>query len=100
MALPLARPAIAVGVSLAMMECLNDIGAVEHFGVRTLTLGIYSTWLGRGNLGGAAQIAMVMFVFVMALLWLEYRRLMPDFDPGRASPLRVSPSCWRHWSAC
>ncbi len=70
-ALPLARPAIAVGVSIAMMECLNDIGAVEHFGVRTLTLGIYSTWLGRGNLGGAAQIAMVMFVFVMALLWLE-----------------------------
>lgn len=70
-ALPLARPAIAVGVSLAMMECLNDIGAVEYFGVRTMTLGIYTTWLGRGNLGGAAQIAVVMLLFVFALLWLE-----------------------------
>jgi len=70
-ALPLARPAIAVGVSLAMMECLNDIGAVEFFGVDTLTVGIYSTWLGRGNLGGAAQIAGVMLIIVFALIWLE-----------------------------
>jgi iron(III) transport system permease protein len=70
-ALPLARPAIAVGVSLAMMECLNDIGAVQFFGVRTLSLGIYTTWLAQGNLGGAAQIAAVMLVFVLALLWIE-----------------------------
>ncbi len=70
-ALPLARPAIVVGVTLAMMECLNDIGAVEYFGVNTLTVGIYSTWLGRSNLGGAAQIACVMLVFVFALIWLE-----------------------------
>src|SRR5688500_8523303 len=54
-ALPLARPSIAVGVSLAMMECLNDIGAVEFFGVRTLSVGIYATWLGKGNLAGAAR---------------------------------------------
>ena len=72
-ALPQARPALAVGVSLAMMECLNDIGAVEHFGINTLTLGIYSTWIERGNLGGAAQIAFVMFVFVIALLFVERR---------------------------
>ena len=58
-ALPLARPGIAVGVSLAMMECLNDIGAVTFFGVRTLTLGIYNTWLAQGDLAGAAQIALV-----------------------------------------
>ena len=70
-ALPLARPAIVVGVSLAMMECLNDIGAVEFFGVSTLTVGIYSTWLERSNLGGAAQIASVMLIFVFALIWLE-----------------------------
>jgi len=73
-ALPLARPAIAVGVTLAMMESLNDIGAVEFFGVNTLTVGIYATWLGRGNLGGAAQIASVMLIIVFALIWLE--RLM------------------------
>jgi iron(III) transport system permease protein len=70
-ALPLARPAIAVGVSLAMMECLNDIGAVEFFGVRTLSVGIYATWLGKGNLAGAAQLALVMLLFVTALIALE-----------------------------
>lgn len=75
-ALPLARPAIAVGVTLAMMESLNDIGAVEFFGVNTLTAGIYATWLGRSNLGGAAQIACVMLVIVFALIWIE--RLMRE----------------------
>ncbi len=70
-ALPQARPAIAVGISLALMECLNDIAAVNFFGVRTLTLGIYTTWLGEGNLGGAAQLSAVLLVFVLALLWIE-----------------------------
>ena len=70
-ALPQARPAIIVGVSLALMECLNDIAAVGFFGVRTLTLGIYTTWLGQGNLGGAAQLAGVLLIFVFALLWVE-----------------------------
>ena len=70
-ALPLARPSIAIGVSLAMMECLNDIGAVEFFGVRTLSVGIYATWLGKGNLAGAAQLALVMLLFVIGLIALE-----------------------------
>ena len=70
-ALPLARPGIAVGVSLALMECINDIGAAGFFGVRTLTLGIYTTWLSQGNLGGASQIAAVMLVFIFGLLWIE-----------------------------
>jgi len=70
-ALPMARPAIVIGVTLAMMETLNDIGAVEFFGVNTLTVGIYVTWLGRSNLGGAAQIATVMLAFVFLLIWLE-----------------------------
>jgi iron(III) transport system permease protein len=70
-ALPQARPAIVVGVSLALMECLNDIAAAGFFGVRTLTLGIYTTWLGEGNLGGAAQLAGVLLIFVFALLWVE-----------------------------
>ena len=70
-ALPLARPGIAVGVSLALMECLNDIGAAGFFGVRTLTLGVYTTWLSQGNLGGAAQIAAVMLLFIFVLVWVE-----------------------------
>ena len=70
-ALPLARPAIVIGVTLAMMECLNDIGAVEFFGVKTLTFSVYDTWLNRGSLAGAAQISCVMLVIVLLLLWLE-----------------------------
>jgi iron(III) transport system permease protein len=70
-ALPLARPAIVVGVSLAIMETLNDIGAVEFFGVRTLTFAIYETWLNRGSLVGAAQLAVILLFLVFALLAAE-----------------------------
>ncbi len=69
--LPLARPAIAVGVALALLETLNDIGLSEYLGVQTLTLSIFSTWLNRNSLPGAAQIACVMLVFVAALIALE-----------------------------
>ncbi len=70
-ALPLARPALAVGLSLALMEALNDIGASEYLGVRTLTLSIFTTWLNRSSLPGAAQIACVMLIVIAALIWLE-----------------------------
>jgi iron(III) transport system permease protein len=70
-ALPLARPALAAGVALALMETFNDIGAVEFFGVRTLTVAVYDTWLDRNSLAGAAQIACVMLLFVFALLLIE-----------------------------
>ena len=69
--LPLARPALAVGVSLALLETLNDIGASEYLGVQTLTLSIFTTWLNRGSLAGAAQIALAMLVLVAALVALE-----------------------------
>ena len=70
-ALPLARPALAVGLSLALLETLNDIGACEYLGVRTLTLSIFTTWLNRSSLPGAAQIACVMLVAIAALIALE-----------------------------
>lgn len=70
-ALPLARPALAVGVSLALLEALNDIGASEYLGVRTLTVSVYNTWLNRGSLAGAAQIACVMLAFAVALILIE-----------------------------
>nr|WP_246748613.1 iron ABC transporter permease [Rhizobium setariae] len=69
--LPMARPAIAAGLTLVMMETLNDIGAVEYLGVNTLTFAIYDTWLNRGSLAGAAQIAAVMLVFVAVLILVE-----------------------------
>jgi iron(III) transport system permease protein len=69
--LPLARPAIAVGVALALLETLNDIGASEYLGIPTITLSIFSTWLNRGSLAGAAQMACLMLVLVGALIALE-----------------------------
>jgi iron(III) transport system permease protein len=70
-ALPLARPALAIGLSLALLEALNDIGAAEYLGVRTLTVSVYTTWLNHGSLAGAAQIACAMLAIVIALVVLE-----------------------------
>jgi iron(III) transport system permease protein len=70
-ALPLARPALAGGLALALMECLNDLGAVQYLGVQTLSVAIYTTWLQRSSLGGAAQIALVALLFVAALMLAE-----------------------------
>jgi len=70
-ALPLARPAIAVGIALALLEALNDIGASEFLGVQTLTVSVYTTWVTRSDLPGAAQIALAMLVLVVALIALE-----------------------------
>ncbi|MGG2475111.1 ABC transporter permease, partial [Rhizobium sp. BR5] len=70
-AVPLARPAIAVGISLALMEALNDIGASEFLGVRTLTVSVYTTWVTKSDLPGAAQIALSMLFIVVALVALE-----------------------------
>ena len=54
--LPLARPAIAVGTSLALMETLNDVGAAEFLGIQTLTLSVYSTWINRSASPGTGLI--------------------------------------------
>ena len=70
-ALPLARPAIVVGITLALLEALNDIGATEFLGVRTLTISIYSTWLNRSSLPGAAQISLFMLALVTVLFLVE-----------------------------
>ena len=69
--LPAARPAIAVGVSLALMETLNDYGTVDFFAVYTMTAGLVDVWLGMGSLAGGAQIATTILVFVVLLIVLE-----------------------------
>ncbi|MEP0581963.1 iron ABC transporter permease [Roseibium sp.] len=98
-ALPLSRPAAAVGVSLALMECLNDIGAVTFFGVKTLTFSVYDTWLNRSSLSGAAQLALAMLLMVFLLLWLErFGRRKQRFDNGNAKhrhPARFTLTGWR-----
>jgi iron(III) transport system permease protein len=70
-ALPLARPAIVIGVSLVMMETLNDFGTVDFFAVNTITLGIYDVWLNMNNVAGAAQLALMLMVFVLFLVLIE-----------------------------
>ncbi|MSO66169.1 MAG: iron ABC transporter permease [Alphaproteobacteria bacterium] len=70
-ALPLARPAIAIGVALALMEALNDFGTVQYFGVDTLTTGIFRTWFGMGEPQVAAQLAAILAFAVFVLIGLE-----------------------------
>ncbi len=69
--LPMARPAVAAGVAVALMETLNDIGAVEILGVKTLTYAVFETWLNRDNLTGAMQLAILTLLLVAGLIWLE-----------------------------
>ena len=70
-AVPLARPAIVAGLSLALMETLADYGTVRYFGLSTFTTGIFRTWFGLGNAAAAAQLAAVLLAFVFVLVWLE-----------------------------
>ncbi|PCI42467.1 MAG: iron ABC transporter permease [Rhodospirillaceae bacterium] len=70
-ALPLARPAIAVGVSLVMMETLNDFGTVDFFAVATFTTAIFDVWLNMNSPAGASQLASVLLTFVIVLVALE-----------------------------
>jgi iron(III) transport system permease protein len=70
-ALPLARPALAAGVALALMEVLADFGTVQHFGVRSFTTGIYEAWFGMDDRGAAAQLAVGLLGCVFLLLALE-----------------------------
>lgn len=69
--LPLARPAIAAGVAVVMMETVNDFGTVDYFAVQTLTTGIFTVWLQGGNLGGAAQLATCVLGMIVFLVVLE-----------------------------
>jgi iron(III) transport system permease protein len=70
-ALPLARPAIAAGTALALMETLNDFGTVQYFSVPTFTTGIYRTWFGMGERLAATQLASVLLLFIAVLILLE-----------------------------
>jgi len=94
-ALPLARPAIAAGTGLALMETLGDLGASEFLGIQTLTVSVYVTWATRGSVEGAAQIALAMLVPVAGLLWLTHKsRAGRSYLSGASrppSPVRLGP---------
>ncbi|NRA60373.1 MAG: iron ABC transporter permease [Psychrobium sp.] len=69
--LPLARPAIAVAVSLVAMETLADFAVVHYFAVPTLTTAVYDTWLGYGSLAAAARLSALMLAALFVLISLE-----------------------------
>jgi len=70
--LPMARPAIAAGVALALMEALADFGTVQYFGVTTFTTTIYRTWFGLGDRVAAGQLATGLLGFVLLLVAVEF----------------------------
>jgi iron(III) transport system permease protein len=102
-ALPLARPAIVIGLTLALMETLNDFGTIDYFAVRTLTAGIFDVWFGMGNVGGAAQIALVMLVLVVVLIIAERRSRRRQRFHHTSSRLRrfegYKLRSWKGWLA-
>ena len=95
-ALPLARPALAGGVALVLMETLADFGTVQHFAVRTFTTGIYEAWFGMADRVAASQLAACLMGVVALLLLLErvsrggrrYHPMTTRHPPLRAVPLR------------
>mgnify|MGYP000983910144 CR=1 FL=1 len=101
--LPLARPAIAAGAALACMEAMSDFGAVQYLGVETFTVAIYATWLQRGSLEGAAQLAVLAVGFVLVLVAAE--RIGRGRGTQRDTTQRIRAivpeelSGWRAWLA-
>ncbi len=98
--LPLARPALALGIILVMMEAINDIGAMEFLGVQTLTFSIFSIWVNRGDAAGSAQLALALLFLVLALIGFERwaRRKQRFSDPSQSSRLlfeRIRLKGWR-----
>lgn len=102
-ALPMARPAIAAGLSLALMETLADYGTVEYFGISVFTTGIFRTWYGLGELQAAAQLAALLLLFVFLLFMLErISRNRMRFHSTSVSkhPTRIVLPGWRGRLCC
>ncbi|MEX1062912.1 MAG: iron ABC transporter permease [Balneolaceae bacterium] len=103
-ALPLARPSIAGGMALALMETLNDFGTVDYFGVQTFTTGIYRTWFGLGEPVAAAQLSAFMLLFILMLILLErWSRSSIKYQQSGSSHFKHIPTYylegWNKWGA-
>lgn len=84
--IPMARPAIVAGISLILMEVLNDYGLVKYFGVDTFTTGIFSAWFAFGNMEAALKLSVYLMIFVLGLLLLErYQRRNRRFTISSAN---------------
>lgn len=101
--LPLARPAIAGGVLLAVMETIADFGTVAYFGVQTFATGIYASWFSLGDRGGAAQLALCLLSFALLLAMLErYQRGGAKYHDSGKRAVAMPPAALtgaRAWGA-
>ncbi len=69
--LPLARPALAAGLALVMMETLTDFATVQYFSVRTVSVGVYLEWKARYDLNTAVWLVGLVVLFAVAVLAAE-----------------------------
>ncbi|WP_318439797.1 ABC transporter permease [Photobacterium leiognathi] len=101
--LPLARPAIAVGVSLVAMEALGDFGTVSYFAVNTLTTAVYDTWLGYSNLYAAAKISAIMLLVIFFLISSERfsrrKQKMFQHQCDNDGDYKYQLTGWKKWFA-
>lgn len=81
-ALPAARPAIAGGLALVLMETLADFGVVDYFSIPTFSTGIFRTWISMGEKLAAMKLTAVMLLFVFALVGFESLSRRGRFDSG------------------
>lgn len=80
-ALPMARPAIVAGVSLALMEVLNDYGVARYFGVDTFTTGIFTAWFAFSHPPAALKLSAYLMIFVLVLILVEkFQRRKMRYD--------------------
>ena len=106
LAIPLARPAIVTGVSLALMETLADYGTVQYFGLSTFTTGIFRAFYGFDDLTAASQLSAALLTFVALLIYLErYSRRKARYDTGGRTTHehRIQLSGWQAalaWAGC
>ena len=69
--LPICRPAIIAGISLAIMEAISDFGVVDYYGVSTFVTGIFRTWFGMGSIQDACKLASFFIIFIFLIIFLE-----------------------------
>ena len=88
--IPIIRPAIIAGVSLVVMETLNDYAAVEYFGISTLTIGIFRSWFGMNDIASALKLSSFLIIFVFIILVFEklYRKGAKYNNEGGKNSLR------------
>ncbi len=102
--LPLAWPAIFAGLILVIMEVLNDYGVVSYFGIPTFTVGIFRSWLALGDLSTAVFLSMIVLIFVVVLLIIEFKaneKKKYAFDKSERTFTRLKPRRkWVIFSLC